>query len=144
MTEHPTIVQELERKTLAELERVMWSLEKKKISVASAYAAVRALWEITSGLVPTETMNLIAQASTELEKSAQEVEMRVLVDGEKSAVLNAVSGGVNIFIRRHADVVGKIKTIRTDTNELFPEEWAFHKMEEVANQLQNKGMNRIV
>lgn len=57
----PTIREELDRKTLEELERLVYGYENDLIPGIEARASLQTLWQLVAGLVPRETMDLIAQ-----------------------------------------------------------------------------------
>lgn len=61
---HPTIEQEIERKAITELQRIMHALTTKRLGIVAASSSLQTLWETVSGLVSAETMDLIGQSAT--------------------------------------------------------------------------------
>ena len=62
MNEVPTISQEICRKALLELERLAFAYQSGKITASQCDKALLTLWNITSGLIPSQDSELICQA----------------------------------------------------------------------------------
>lgn len=61
----PTVREELERKTLDELVRLAHCVQEGHVLEGEYALAAQAIWNITSGLVPLETGELVAHAAGE-------------------------------------------------------------------------------
>lgn len=91
--EPPTIQQELDRKTVEALEHVMFGLTKRNITVSQAHYYLQALWSQVSGLIPGETMNLLATSATAVEQR-----LKALNPPDQTTVLT--SGAIVVVVTR--------------------------------------------
>lgn len=65
-TQPPSLAQELERKTLLELERIILGVKNGKISASQARAGILTLFNLVSGLVPSQLMDIASQTRLEM------------------------------------------------------------------------------
>jgi len=61
----PDVREELERKTLDELVRLTHCVQEGRLEEGEFSLIAKSMWAITSGLVPTESAELVAQAADE-------------------------------------------------------------------------------
>jgi hypothetical protein len=74
----PTVTEELDRKVLEEVERLEMMRVRKAINEDQYAAAMLAIWNIASGLVPRETMDILTMTGIETARigAKEEVFMR--------------------------------------------------------------------
>jgi hypothetical protein len=100
----PTLKEELERKTVDELERLVTARRLCRISNAQYQASVQTLWNAVSGLVSAEMMDYISQAARLTQRDHSFTPSLVFKDADRSVI--------TIVTR---DEGGTVYTIRTGT-----------------------------
>jgi hypothetical protein len=61
----PTVREELERKVLDELVRLAHCVQVRRMEESEYHLAAKALWNVVSGLIPDDTLTLVATAADE-------------------------------------------------------------------------------
>ena len=87
MSDLPSIEEELERKASETLAETLRELSQGKTSPEAAEASLRALWGATSGLIPHELMDLIAESIDAIGDKAPPPRTRVLVKGARTVIV---------------------------------------------------------
>jgi hypothetical protein len=106
----PTVREELERKSLEELQRLVLALQHGKLSQAQFNEALQTLWMTTAGLVKNDISALIAKTRNELEKRREKVTRAFASkDGETFVVVSWIPSEGELAVTRHAD--GKVVTV---------------------------------
>jgi hypothetical protein len=142
MQNPPTIAEELDRKAIETLQTVMHDLAVCKITVKDAHMVLATLWSTVAGLIPKDTMDLIAQAQNHVGSQ--------LDPGEwpHKTVVFANFGKVYV-VQRHNDKV----TVRGLTGQrelpapadaVHPGMWAVDKFNEACTAIQGMGAQRII
>ncbi len=99
MSDIPTVIEEIERKTLLEFERIVHGLTvSKKINLPAAHASLLALWNVSAGLISPELMNMVSEFMGQVLKTVQGSDLN-----ESQAVL--VSTDQTVLVLRKADLV---------------------------------------
>jgi hypothetical protein len=150
MQEPPTIAEELDRKALETLETTMHGLAVNKISLPQAHAAITTLWGTVAGLIPKDTMNLVAQAQTHIEQ-----QLRAGGEFPHDFACLVAEGGAGVVIMRFADRV-KLRTVFPGVNnggarkeaiaaetEVQPGMWAAGKFQQWCSAFADRGYTRI-
>lgn len=78
MTPIPTQAQELERKTVEEIERLLRQCDAGHITKNNMAMAAHSIWNVTAGLVDADTSRLAEQAAMELQFTNQVIRRRFL------------------------------------------------------------------
>lgn len=60
MSDWPTVAQELDRKVIEEMERLLHQHTRHEISNEQYNRAILTIWQVAAGLVPRETMEILA------------------------------------------------------------------------------------
>lgn len=105
----PSIAQELERKTVEEIERLVISLQYGKISDAQFVQAVETLWQTVAGLVEQQTMDILATLKTHVSKNTQERVTRIFCNDSGDTVIavwNLTIGKVTTLVKKQGDRAG--------------------------------------
>lgn len=114
---------ELERKTLEEIERILFGFEKKRMSKTEALQALQVLWNTVSGLVASETMNLISSTRQEVTNTfdPKSFEQAIVMQGQGAGVVLMRQGAVMRIVQCAGPISGvdKDKTLEPDI--MFPE-----------------------
>lgn len=94
----PTVEEELERKTFAELENLISNRELGKITNAEYLASLNTMFAICSGLVGKDFFELISAASGEAVKGDYSfARTRVFIDGDRIAIAMRTKIGADEF-----------------------------------------------
>lgn len=142
----PTPEQELDRKTVAEFERLVHGMQARKVSIQEAGASLVTLWNVVSGLVPKDTMDILGNLTTGVRKRLDE-----RGDADNVAVLMGAPGGAYV-IRRDAGTVTIIswvgnlsnsKALRAPATETFPERWAAEQFDAAVQKINKQGFALI-
>lgn len=117
--ELPTIDEELERKTFAELENLVNRRELGKITNAEYKASINTLFAICSGLVGKDFFKIISAASEEIPPADHSyLQIRIFQKGDKITIISRVDNGnrfnVNIIT---CDALSR-KVLKGDLEEL--------------------------
>lgn len=148
MSDIPTLAEEIERKAVTELQRIMHGLATRRISVVSAAASLQTMWEMAAGLVAGETMTLIGESATTVQKALHAKERP-----EETAVLTCASGFY--IVQRFAESVkisygiadgtplGGFKLLVPPVEEIHPAQWASDKFKSSCEAL-GKSMCRVL
>jgi hypothetical protein len=135
--EPPTIQQELDRKAVEELQRVMHGLTTRKVTLVQAQAHLQTLWETCAGLIPTESMNLVAQSLTavgaELSRRNPPHQRIVFFRGE--AMVSVSRRGVEVIVTSRSPV----RALETKTHRFDAESTADSKCKELIDELERMG-----
>lgn len=134
MSDVPTLMEELDRKTLEELERIAHGWDTKRLLPTEVKASVQTLWQLVAGLVPKETMELIAQMPVPVTSAIHN--HAVLGDGKTVAYV--VRSGCELVIQLHG---ATMKVIRKPAYE--NEEQAVLGMLKIISGLRAKGFARL-
>lgn len=134
----PTPEQELDRKTVAEIERIIHGLQTGKLTLPRAASSMLTLWQIVSGLVPKETMDVLGAAATDVAQK-----YRALGAPDNVAFLTGGPGGAYVVRRDGSEVTihawvgmqSTQKVYRAPVAETFPERWAFEQFEAIVKKL---------
>jgi hypothetical protein len=94
--EPPTIREELERKVVAEIERVYLAVRAGKISANAYHAALAGLWGGVAGLVSHESMELITAAQKEFPGGLTQTMRFAAIVGEVVAVVSWDVGSATV------------------------------------------------
>lgn len=97
MSHAPVIAEEIERKAVEEIERLVHSRSIGKITQDQYEACVVTLWNAVSGLVSRETMNLLT-LSQDLKDGHGARSTVVLRDGKKMIVVSKPVGQAHFVI----------------------------------------------
>jgi hypothetical protein len=148
MSDTPDLAQEIDRKAITELQRVMHGLTTRRIGVVSAAASLQTLWETTAGLVAPETMTLIGESATGVQKAlnskARPEEVAVLVGSSNIAVVQRFSDRVIVLMQpAQASSVGQGRTLAVPIEESNPSLWCVDKFKAVCTQL-GVSMSRVL
>lgn len=84
----PTIAEELERKTSESVYEVLRQVHAKEIEPDTARSLLKAIWDISSGLVSRELMDLMAESRDALNGAAALPRRHVLEVGNKVVVID--------------------------------------------------------
>ncbi|MEZ2310827.1 hypothetical protein AB6809_29705 [Paraburkholderia sp. RCC_158] len=93
-SEPPSIREELERKTVEEIERAFLAVRQGKMTSYGYHQALQGLWGGVAGLVSKESMELISAAQKEYPAGLGESMRSVTVIGEIVAVVRWPVGGI--------------------------------------------------
>lgn len=103
MSELPTVVEELNRKTIEAMERLQWKFDTKQISGVELASALDALWDAGSGLIDKDIAALIAQMRDQI--IDQTVERRLFIDSHGTPImLELPYGGDSVTL--HKEITG--------------------------------------
>lgn len=128
--DYPSFKEEIERKTLEELQRLMFDYEKAKLSRSEAAQCLRTLWNAVSGLIERETMELIA-------RGIKDVETKVLATpfDDVTVLTDPANGRLFIALQRRSAFVIVAGTLATPLKKhvtvgdgTFPEQLARTQM----------------
>ncbi len=143
--EAPTPIEEVDRKTVAELERVIHALHSARMTAVAAAAAVRALWNATSGVVPDETGKLIASAAKQLDEAVSKNNRpdtsRTMFGAGRCYLIERRGGLVTMKIV--GDIGEMIKVYPAPESEVHPEKWAAARMNEITDKLTLTGVRQL-
>lgn len=148
MSEVPTLAEEIDRKAITELQRVMQALMSRRIGVIAACASLQTLWETTSGLVPTETAKLIGESATSVQRALlskdRPEEVAVFVGPKAFATIQRLLERVVVSMGtpQAADHIAS-KTLVPPVDELNPASWCVEKFKSTCESL-GKSMNRVL
>jgi len=92
-SEHPGIREELERKVVDEIERLVLAVRGGKITSYAYHQAIDGLWGGVAGLVSRESMEIITAAKKEFAGGLSETMRSMTVIGEVVAVVRWLVGG---------------------------------------------------
>ena len=120
-TDLPEIKDELERKTVAEIDNLIRRRESGKITNAEYLASINSIFAICSGLVTRELIDIISEASAEIVNDFSFLRTRVFEKDDRISVISRKrsDGGFNVKII--TATVGATKVFtgildETDTN----------------------------
>ncbi len=140
-------IEEIDRKTLNELQRVMHSASTARISVRQAYGATCALWESCSGIAHKETMDLVGNA-------CQTLAQKIANDGKPDASITMYCfASTRVFLIERRGSVVKLRIYGSageseqnfdpTPDDLTPELSAQRRINSIAEKLTLKGIRRI-
>lgn len=134
MSAIPDPMQELERKTLEQLQHIVHSHKVKRIPTGVALEASRALWAVCSGLVPRATMDFVAEAINEFSDALRyEPESKdvYVMDGCKVVVVQRFGNTVTkttISVAEDLDWNVKEGAVTFDPQQYVTPEESAHKL----------------
>jgi hypothetical protein len=140
----PSIKQELERKTLDELQRLILALEHGKVSPSQFNAAVRSLWQATAGLVSKDIMNLIEQTKAQLLTDDDAIS-RSYVSRDRATVISVdwLPGRESVKVTRIADGKRTNSVAAADPASMIPSKDARDQFARICKRLEEAGMEKL-
>lgn len=110
MSDIATIQEELERKTLEELERIVHGTATGRMTPTEGAASMQTVWQLVAGLVPRETMELIS--AVKLPPKSPIDNHVVLVKGATLMYLARL--GITVSVTKVQDGTSETKLMKFD------------------------------
>lgn len=138
-------IEEVDRKTVDELQRVMHAVSTARMPVTQAFGALKALWATCSGIAHKETMDLVSNACNALEA-------KLAMDDKPDASISMYGDSRVYLIKRRGSCVQiklfgpngeSIQQVSAEPSEVNPELWAQKRLNSIAEKLTLKGIRRI-
>jgi hypothetical protein len=139
----PTLKDELERKTLDELQRLVLALEHGKVSQGYYNAAVESLWMTTAGLVSKDIMNLIDASKRQLVKPAPVREAFVTADEKSMVIVTWMPATGDLCVTRHADGKLTVAPWSAPKDAVIPSLDASKHFHNIVDSLTKMGMKKL-
>jgi hypothetical protein len=141
----PSVKQELERKTLDELQRLVLALEHGKVTQGQFNAAIDSLWLTTAGLVQRDIMDLIEKTKVNLIVDESWLRETFVSTGERrfTVTVSWKVGTDQVTLTRVAD--GKVTVSRWDPpkDEIIPSMSAKKHFQSVCKSMKDRGFEPL-
>lgn len=140
MSDVPDLAEEIDRKAIEELQRIMHGITARRVGIVAAHASLQTMWATLAGLVAPETMKLIGESATTVEKAlnskSRPEEVAVFIGPSAFAVAQRLSDRVIVMMgsQNHAGQVNG-RTLVPPIDSLTPEVWVAEKFKTACSTL---------
>jgi hypothetical protein len=142
--EIPTLAEELERKTVEELERIVRAITNRAMTYDRGDECLLTLWNTASGLVSRDTMDVIARTQAAVghkRAGATPVdELGVYSKSGNVAVVMRIGATVSLRVMGASE---QRKDFPAPATEVHPCKWASERFDAVVKQLAGAGFLRV-
>jgi hypothetical protein len=138
---------ELNRKAITELQRVMHGLSVRTVGLDAAASSLHTLWQTLSGLIDPEVMDLVAKSLSavraKLEEKQRPDSLAFLI-GAPGGCITARRDGGKVLVQMWVDTHKTERVFSAPDSEVHPELWAANKFNDIVQKFKHEGFHLAI